>query len=111
MAETETQVEQGTWLVIAETPEVTVVDSYYDQEQAKRRVIHQEDSLMDCKVTIIPVSQAAAAPELLKAVQLFQRFFDEMPYGQFAKISCDIALMNDAFIASRKAITKATQSR
>lgn len=45
----------------------------------------------------------AASPRLVKAVRLFQRFFDEMPKGQFGNISCDIGLMNDAFLASRAA--------
>lgn len=48
----------------------------------------------------------SAAPELLKATKLFQRFFDEMPKGQFGKMSCDIGLMNDAFLASAAAIAK-----
>lgn len=50
----------------------------------------------------------AAAPELLEAIQIWMRFFDEMPKGQFAKISCDIGLMNDGFIKSKRAIAKAT---
>lgn len=48
----------------------------------------------------------AAAPDLLAAVTLFQRFFDEMPKGQFGKICCDVGLMNDAFIASGRALAK-----
>ena len=53
-------------------------------------------------------SLIAAAPELLEAVQLWRQFFDDMPKGQFANISCDIGLMNDAFIKSSAAIAKAT---
>lgn len=48
----------------------------------------------------------AAAPQALAACNLWQSFFDEMPKGQFGKISCDIGLMNDAFIENRKALRK-----
>ncbi len=50
----------------------------------------------------------AAAPDLLEALQIWIRFFDEMPEGQFGNICCDIGLMNDGFIQSRRAIAKAT---
>jgi hypothetical protein len=49
-----------------------------------------------------------AAPDLLQALKTWMRFFDEMPKGQFGKISCDIGLMNDGFIQSKRAIAKAT---
>lgn len=49
----------------------------------------------------------AAAPDLLEALQIWMRFFDEMPKGQFGKIVCDIGLMNDGFIKTRQAIKKA----
>jgi hypothetical protein len=51
----------------------------------------------------------AAAPELLEAVKLFQKFFDTMSKGQFGKISCDIGLMNDALLKSSAAIAKAEE--
>jgi len=54
------------------------------------------------------IDRETAAPELLEAVKLWRQFFDDMPKGQFANISCDIGLMNDAFIKSRAAIAKAT---
>lgn len=49
----------------------------------------------------------SAAPELLEAVQIWTRFFAEMPKGQFGKIVCDIGLMNQGFIKSAEAIQKA----
>lgn len=51
--------------------------------------------------------QAQLAAEAVEAVVLFQRFFDEMPKGQFGKICCDVGLMNDAFIASGRVRAKA----
>ena len=50
----------------------------------------------------------AAAPELLEALQIWMKFFDTMPKGQFGGISCDVGLMNDGFIKSARAISKAT---
>lgn len=49
----------------------------------------------------------AAAPDLLAALKLFLQFFDEMPKGQLGRIVCDIGLLNDAFIESRKAVNNA----
>lgn len=48
------------------------------------------------------------SPLLFEAVQLWLRFFDEMPKGQFGKIACDIGLMNQAFLKSREAVAKVT---
>lgn len=42
--------------------------------------------------------------ELVKAVKLFQQFFDEMPKGQLGKIVCDWGILNDAFLQSGKAM-------
>lgn len=49
----------------------------------------------------------AAAPELLRAVELWIKFFDTMPKGQFGKIVCDIGLMNEAFLASASGLRTA----
>lgn len=49
----------------------------------------------------------AAAPELLESVKLFLQFFDEMPKGQLGKIVCDIGILNQAFIISRRSIARA----
>lgn len=48
----------------------------------------------------------AAAPELLKALELMQRFWDEMPKGQLGKIVCDIGILNEAFIQTKAALKK-----
>jgi hypothetical protein len=61
------------------------------------------------KQTEANAALVAAAPELLEAVKLFQKFFDTMPKGQFGKISCDIGLMNDALLKSSAAIAKAEE--
>lgn len=53
----------------------------------------------------------AAAPELMKALSLWDKFWDDMPKGQLGRIVCDIGLLNDAFIATRAAIAKATKSK
>ena len=45
----------------------------------------------------------------VEALKLHQKFWDEMPKGQLGKIVCDIGLLNDAFIKTRKALTEATQ--
>lgn len=52
-------------------------------------------------------SLMAAAPELLRAVELWMKFFDTMPKGQFGKIVCDIGLMNQAFLASASGLRTA----
>lgn len=43
-----------------------------------------------------------AAPQLFQALSLFQAFFDNMRKGQLGRISCDIGILNDAFIETRK---------
>ena len=55
-------------------------------------------------------ANADLVADLLEALKIWMQFFDDMPKGQFGKISCDIGLMNDGFIKSRLAITKAEAS-
>ena len=47
--------------------------------------------------------------ELLEAVLSTQKFFDDMPKGQFGNLVFDFGLMNDMFINIRKSINKATK--
>lgn len=49
----------------------------------------------------------AAAPDLRDAVETWMKFFDTMPKGQFRKLTFDVGLMNDGFIKSRTALSKA----
>lgn len=49
----------------------------------------------------------AAAPDLLEALYLWKQFWDSMPKGQLGRISCDIGILNDAFLTMGKAIAKA----
>jgi hypothetical protein len=51
----------------------------------------------------------AAAPDLLEAVKATKAFFDDMPKGQFAKITCDIGLMNEMFLSIEQSLKKATK--
>lgn len=44
--------------------------------------------------------------DLAAALRLHMKFWDDMPKGQLGKLSCDIGTLNDAFIASRKALAK-----
>lgn len=46
------------------------------------------------------------APNMIEAIELFLKFFDDMPKGQLGKISCDIGLLNDAFIKSNEILKK-----
>ena len=48
-----------------------------------------------------------AHDDLVAALETWERFFDEMPKGQFGKISCNIGLMNDGFIKMRTTLAKA----
>lgn len=56
---------------------------------------------------LTPRQLADQRAELLKVVKLWQAFFDTMPKGQFAKVSCDVGLMNEAFITTARAIAHA----
>lgn len=47
--------------------------------------------------------------QLLEAVQLWDAFFDEMPKGQFGKITCDVGIMNRAFISTAKSLHMAKE--
>ncbi len=47
--------------------------------------------------------------QAIEALNLWQAFWDDMPKGQLGKISCDIGLLNDAFIATSKALAKAKE--
>lgn len=49
--------------------------------------------------------------ELASALELFVRFFDEMPKGQLGRIVCDIGLLNDAFISSAKVLAKFREAK
>lgn len=49
----------------------------------------------------------AAAPHLLHALKIHDRFWAEMPKGQLGGIVCDIGLLNAAFIEGAEAIREA----
>lgn len=65
------------------------------EEGSKRR---QEKSVSNS-------NSNSAYKEAVKAVELFQLFFDKMPKGQLGKIVCDIGILNDAFIQARKVLS------
>jgi hypothetical protein len=48
----------------------------------------------------------AAAPELLEALKLWQRFWEDMPKGQLGRVVCNIGYLNDAFLKTSSAIAK-----
>lgn len=41
---------------------------------------------------------------LTNAIELHMKFWDEMPKGQLGKLSCNIGLLNDAFLKSSEAL-------
>ncbi len=45
--------------------------------------------------------------ELVEALSLWKEFWDDMPKGQLGKLTFDVGLLNDAFIAMSKALAKA----
>jgi hypothetical protein len=49
----------------------------------------------------------AASREMRDSLLIWKEFFDSMPKGQFARISCDIGLMNDGFITMKSSLAKA----
>ena len=92
----------GPWEVSKHgTPESHPQYGIYTGSKNDHVIVKGDDALADTLLI-------AAAPELLEALQIWMRFFDTMPKGQFGGISCDIGLMNDGFIKSKRAIAKAT---
>ena len=51
-----------------------------------------------------------AGEKMLKALQSWEKFWDDMPKGQLGKIVCDVGLLNDAFMQTRDGINEATKS-
>lgn len=49
-------------------------------------------------------------PDLVFALKLHMKFWDEMPKGQLGKIVCDIGILNDAFIKSDEVLKQVTQA-
>ena len=43
-------------------------------------------------------------PNMVQALRLWRQFWDEMPKGQLGKIVCDIGILNQAFLATDKAL-------
>lgn len=54
------------------------------------------------------VSQQAYR-DVAQALKLHKQFWDRMPKGQLGKISCDVGLLNDAFLATNKALAHAQE--
>lgn len=46
--------------------------------------------------------------DAIAALKLWKAFWDDMPKGQLCKIVCDIGLLNDAFLATSKALRNAS---
>lgn len=58
------------------------------------------------KTDLLIAELLASSPDLLEVVQLWEDFWDKMPKGQLGKISCDIGILNEAFIKSRKVLER-----
>lgn len=50
------------------------------------------------------VQSVNAYDSLVEALKLHKRFWDEMPKGQLGRICCDIGILNEAFLKTRKAL-------
>ena len=50
------------------------------------------------------------ARELREACKAHTKFWDDMPKGQLGKLSCNVGLLNDAFVSSRDALYKAKEA-
>jgi len=42
--------------------------------------------------------------KMLRALKMWESFWDDMPKAQLGKIVCDIGLLNAAFVLTRQAI-------
>jgi len=68
------------------------------------------DDMMSAEEKRANARLIAAAPELYEALQLFVEFFDTMPKGQLGRITCDVGILNNAFLKSRVALAKAVEA-
>lgn len=48
----------------------------------------------------------SAAPDLLAALETWEKFWDTMPKGQMDKLVFDVGLLNDGFLRTRAALAK-----
>ena len=50
------------------------------------------------------------ARDLREACKAHTAFWNDMPKGQLGKLSCNVGLLNDAFVSSRDALYKAKEA-
>lgn len=88
-----------------ESCRLSIAELHYNHDANANRITSCVNA---CAGMADPAAEIAALRERINeamdAVKMWLRFFDEMPKGQFGKIACDIGLMNESFIKSRKVV-------
>lgn len=99
----------------------TIPGVHFDYEEAAKHAARIVTCLNACKDVDASWLESGSVSDYIEksnmynqaveALKTWQKFFDTMPKGQFGKISCDIGLMNDAFVATRKVLSLNNESK